>query len=339
MKILIIGGTGTISTAVTTLLLEKGSDVTLYNRGNGKIDGARCITGNRNDYASFEETMKKSGEFDCVIDMVNYTPEDAESVVRAFKGRLGQFIFCSTVDVYKKPAGMYPVKEDFQRGADPAFEYAHNKVLCENILEEAGNRGDFALTILRPAATYQDSSTPISLLGPGTALLKRIRRGEPVIVLGDGTSFWTSCHRDDVGKAFAQAVCNPDTYGKAYNVTGDEWMTWEEYYTTAARAMNAPATKFIPIPAGLLARMAPKSAEWCPLNFKFNSIYDNSAAKKDLNFKYTITWTEGVRRMIELHDGKGEIDGSPEYPLYDLIIQSYEEAGRKLAEELSLLDK
>jgi len=33
MRILIIGGTGLISTAMTRQLLEKGADVTLFNRG------------------------------------------------------------------------------------------------------------------------------------------------------------------------------------------------------------------------------------------------------------------------------------------------------------------
>jgi uncharacterized protein YbjT (DUF2867 family) len=33
MKILLIGGTGLISTAMTRLLWERGEEVTLYNRG------------------------------------------------------------------------------------------------------------------------------------------------------------------------------------------------------------------------------------------------------------------------------------------------------------------
>ena len=60
----------------------------------------------------------------------------------------------------------------------------------------------FPLTILRPAATYNNTSAPICFLGQGTALLKRIRQGMPVIVLGDGLSIWVSSHRDDVGNAF-----------------------------------------------------------------------------------------------------------------------------------------
>lgn len=339
MKVLIIGGTGNISTAIAKMLIDRGDAVTLYNRGNSSISGAKTIIGDRTQYEAFEKQMKEAGTFDTVMDMIGYDPEDERSTVRAFKGRIGQFIFCSTVDTYRKPAAIYPVKEGDERGADPAFGYAYNKVLCEEVLEEAHKRGDFPVTIIRPAATYNDTWCPISLLGPGTALLKRIREGKPVIVLGDGTSFWVSSHRDDVARAFVNAVGNPITYGKDYNVTGDECITWEEYYQTAARVMNAPAVKFVHISAELLGKLAPKSAEWCVLNFKFNNVFDNSHAKKELGYTYNITWEEGVRRMVEYHDHLGQIDGAPVYPFYDVIINKYNEMCQKLIGELAPLDK
>ena len=114
MKVLIIGGTGLISTPLTHFLLERGDDVTLYNRGETPVrvpEKTHMLHGNRQDYAAFENQMREAGHFDCVIDMVGYDPGDGESVVRAFKGRVGHFIFCSTVDVYQKPATRYPVSE------------------------------------------------------------------------------------------------------------------------------------------------------------------------------------------------------------------------------------
>jgi nucleoside-diphosphate-sugar epimerase len=222
---LIIGGTGTISTAITRRLLADGADLTLYNRGNTLVPGAKVINGNRYDHSTFEAQMAEAGSFDCVIDMIAYHPGDVRSAIRAFAGRVAQYIFCSTVDVYVKAPQRYPIREDHPRGAVPEFQYAYQKVECELAHEEAAAGGAFALTILRPAATYQDTWTPIPLIGSGLAWLKRVRDGKPVIVLGDGSSFWTSSHRDDVGPVFAEAAGNPQTYGKAYNVTGDEWLT------------------------------------------------------------------------------------------------------------------
>lgn len=86
MKVLIIGGTGLISTAITRFLVERGDEVTHYNRG--KLDlyptpaGVRTIQGDRTDYPRFEQQMAEAGHFDCVMDMVGYAPEDAASAAR-----------------------------------------------------------------------------------------------------------------------------------------------------------------------------------------------------------------------------------------------------------------
>ena len=115
MKVLIIGGTGLISTSITAQLLQRGDDVTLYNRGKSEAripDGARFLHGDRKEYAAFEEQMAQADRFDAVMDMVGFVPEDAESVIRAFKGRIGHFIFCSTVCAYGGPSTHYPIRED-----------------------------------------------------------------------------------------------------------------------------------------------------------------------------------------------------------------------------------
>jgi hypothetical protein len=97
-----IGGTGLISTSITRQLMARGSDdVTLYNRGKSEARAPgnwKQIRGDRTDTARFEAQMQAAGSFDCVMDMIGYLPGDLESAVRAFKGRVGQYIFCRTVD-------------------------------------------------------------------------------------------------------------------------------------------------------------------------------------------------------------------------------------------------
>ena len=220
MRVLIIGGTGLISTAITRFLVERGDDVTLYNRGQTDADipeGYDTITGNRKDYAAFEAQMAEAGNFDAVIDMIGFIPADVESAIRAFHGNIGQFIFCSTVDVYTKPAQRYPIREDAARQPMPSFPYAYNKATCERLLEAAHERGDFPVTIIRPAHTYGEGRGLIHSFGLGGAYyFHRIRNGKPIITHGDGFSLWAACHRDDVGRAFAEAVCHEKTFGKGY---------------------------------------------------------------------------------------------------------------------------
>ena len=55
MRILIIGGTGIISTGITRLLVERGDDVVLYNRGQrpSQVEGGyTTITGDRKDFVT-----------------------------------------------------------------------------------------------------------------------------------------------------------------------------------------------------------------------------------------------------------------------------------------------
>lgn len=89
MHTLIIGGTGLISTAITRMLLERGDQVTLYNRGRRAArfpDGAARVYGDRKDFAAFEAQLQALGHVDCVIDMVCFEPAEAESLLRAVRG-------------------------------------------------------------------------------------------------------------------------------------------------------------------------------------------------------------------------------------------------------------
>jgi len=341
MKILIIGGTGLISTPITHYLVERGDDVTLYNRGMSEAripGGPKRILGDRRDYASFEAQMAEVGSFDCVIDMVCYVPEEAESAIRAFKGRIGQFIFCGTVDVYTKPARRYPITEDEERQPARSFPYAFNKAVCERILEETHRRGDFPVTIIRPAHTYGEGGSLVHTFGGKTTYLDRIRKGKPIIVHGDGNSLWASCHIDDVGRAFVEAAGKAQTFGKAYHVTGEEWMTWNRYYQGIAEALGASKPTLVHIPTDLLGRVAPRRANWCVENFQFNNIFDNSAARADLAFRYTVAWVEGVRRTVAWLDERGRIENSDDDPFDDRAIAAWEQLGTDMVQALADLD-
>jgi len=332
MKILIIGGTGLISTSITRFLIERGDAVTLFNRGQSSLPthpAAQVIHGDRTDYPAFESQMAAAWKFDVVMDMVGYQPGDGESAVRAFGGRVGHFIFCSTVDVYRKPSFRYPIVESEPYGG--LNPYSSNKVILEKRLFEAQQQGAFPLTIIRPAYTYGESRGPLAPLS-GKYLLDRLRRQKPIIVHGDGSSFWAACHRDDVARAFVCAAYNPNTFGKAYHTPGEEWMTWDGYIQRAAEAIGAPNPKIVHIPTDLLARVAPKRANTVVTNFQFSNIFDSTAAHSDLDFRYSITWVQGVRRMAAWMEENQRSDNSDQDTFEDRLAAAWEQWGTKLAD-------
>jgi nucleoside-diphosphate-sugar epimerase len=338
VRILIIGGTGNISSAITRELMRKESDITLFNNDAKRPDwlaDVRVITGDRTKHAEFREKLSGSERFDCVIDMICYDPADAACDVDLFQGRTEQFIFCSTVDVYVKTPRHYPVtEENGVIGALPSFPYAYKKVECEKVLWDAHRRGDFALTVLRPGATYAEPRNPaVHAFGGQTYHLDRIRKGKPIIMHGDGTSIWVASYSDDTGGAFVGAVGNRKAYGQDYNVTGDEWMTHNHIWRTVARVMGAPEPDFVYIPTDLLGLLAPREADWCVENFRHNNIFDNSKAKRDLGFRYTVSFEEGARKCIDYLIRHNGLENCDNYPFYDRLVGAWRRFTSDLVQE------
>ena len=330
MKVLIIGGTGLISTPLTRILLERGHELTLFNRGvtDARIpDGATIVNGDRKDYPAFVKHMQSLPAFDCVIDMICFTPDDAQSLVDAFTGRCGHMIVCSTVDVYARPTPRFPIHESAPRGG--VSNYGVNKARCEENLLAVDETSTFPVTIIRPAQTYGEGGALIHSLGWSTSYIDRLRKGKPIIVHGDGKSLWVACHIDDVATAFANAVGRPQTFGNCYNATGEEWMTWDAYNRTVAEAIEVPLPRLVHIPTDLLCQ-ADERAMICKFNFQFDNIFDTTAARRDLGFAYTIPFLEGARRTIAWLDANGRIENSDEDERYDAIISAWDRLGNDL---------
>ena len=106
-------------------------------------------------------------------------------------------------------------------------------------------------------------------------------------------------------------------------------MTWNQYHQTVAQAMNAPEPDLIHIPTDFLFEIAPKEAEWCKENFQYNNVFDNTAAKADLNFRYTVPFIDGVRRIVAWLDARERIHDRDEPPIYGEIIEKWKHLSTK----------
>jgi nucleoside-diphosphate-sugar epimerase len=340
MKILIIGGSGLISTAITRKLLDRGEDVTLYNRGKTplRVDGTvKVVNGDRTDFPCLERNVAELGRFDCVVDMVCFDPDEARSAIRAFRGRAGQYIFCSTVTVYNKAGDGYPLDERAPRDA-PVGSYAQKKSLCEDMFFEAHQRGDLPVTVLRPGPTYGDGRGVFNTFGLTTTYLDRIRKGKPIVVHGDGSALTVVCHAEDVAAGFVGAIGNQATVGLQYNVTGEEWLTWNRYHETVAEALGVPTPRMVHIPTSLLGKVAPRHAEFIVNDLQFVNIFDTSAAHRDLNFRYTIPFVEGVRRSVAWLDANQSMANSDADPFDDQVIAAWESMSSQFVSRLEGVD-
>ena len=183
MRVLMIGGTGLISTGIVKHLVARSAEVTVFNRAHRESalpPQVRRLTGDRNQFAAFESGFGRA-RYDVVMDMICFTPEQAASDVRAFGGHCEQFIFCSTVCTYgvKIPPQVL-IDETFPQ--EPIGGYGRNKAACEQIFRRAHDDRRFQATIIRPSHTYGPGAPLIDNLEADSVAWDRIEQGCPCSV-------------------------------------------------------------------------------------------------------------------------------------------------------------
>ena len=158
LKVLFIGGTGTISSACSQLAVERGIDLTLLNRGQTARpipEGAHVLQGDIRDHASVEQIIG-SQTFDAVVDWVAFTPRHVEADIAFFRGRTGQYVFISSASAYHKPIRSLPVTESTPLH-NPFWDYSRAKIACEERLVQAYREDGFPVTI---AVSYTHLTLP-----------------------------------------------------------------------------------------------------------------------------------------------------------------------------------
>jgi nucleoside-diphosphate-sugar epimerase len=298
MKVLIVGGTGLISRGIVEHLRARGAEITLFNRAQrqAQADGLRLIVGDRNRPSEFEDRLTAE-RFDVVIDMICFSPAQAEASVRAFAGRTAQLIFCSTVCSYGVEVPPHVlIDESFP--LRPVSQYGRDKVACEQLFERAAAAGHFQTTVIRPSNTYGPGASLIDQMEFDSVVWDRVERGLPVLLAGDGIGLWQSTHRHDVGRLFAYAAGNPKAYGEAFNATRDHVFTWRDYYREAAAALDGRA-EVVLAPAGWIVAQNPQRFSFLNEITRYHGAYSSKKAKAAVpEFRCRIDFVDGARETL-----------------------------------------
>lgn len=303
MKILLIGGTGTISTDITLLLLKQGHSVTLLNRGSRPLPaGATALQCNIEDEGAAAATLQ-GHTFDIVADFIAYTPLHVQRDVRLFTGKTSQYVFISSASAYQKPP-VSPFITESTPLKNPYWQYSRDKIACEEYLMEQYRKADFPVTIVRPSHTYSSRNVPVGLHGGNGSwpVLQRMLKGKPVLVHGDGASLWTFTHSTDFARAFAGLLGNPHAIGQAVHITSDESLTWNQAYGIIAAALGVPL-RCVYAPSVAIAAKGKAYGydfEGGLLGDKANSvIFDNHKIKQLVpGFTAVMRYDEGVREAV-----------------------------------------
>ncbi|MBB6734285.1 SDR family oxidoreductase [Cohnella zeiphila] len=328
MKVLFIGGSGTISQAVSRLAVERGIELYLLNRGNRPErvpEGARVLIGDIRDPRSAAETLQ-GHRFDVVVDWVAFTPEHVRTDIGLFRDRTDQYVFISSASAYQKPLAHYLVTESTPL-ANPYWQYSRDKIACENLLMESYRNEGFPVTIVRPSYTYGDTSIPASFNSGAHpwSLVERMRRGAPILVHGDGTSLWTMTHNTDFAAAFVGLLGHPKAIGEAVHITSDEVLDWNQIYRAIGRAAGAEP-KLVHLSTESIVRAAPGYEGGLLGDKAVSAVFDNSKIKRLVpGFTAVVPFHEGIRRTVEwfeAHPERQTVDASWNEEM-DRIIGAY----------------
>lgn len=300
MKVLFIGGTGVISSACSELALARNIDLTLFNRGKSfraAPVGAKAVIGDIRNTAFATQTLGKA-TFDVVVDWIAFTPEHIEADIDLFRNRTGQFVFISSAAAYQTPPVSLPVVESTPL-CNPLWEYARQKIACEERLLKAYREENFPMTIVRPSHTYDRTLLPFHF---GYTDVNRMRLGKKVIVHGDGTSLWTLTHHKDFAKGLVGLLGNSHALGEAFHITSDEWLTWNQIYEIVAAAAHCRAD-IVHIPSDIIARFDSRWGESLRGDKTHSMIFDNAKIKKAVpDFRADISFSQGSREIMSWYD-------------------------------------
>ena len=336
MKVLFIGGTGTISMAISRQLLEEGHELYLINRGNrnGNLPkGAHSMIA---DIEKEDEVRKLlvDMKFDVVADFIAFEKRQLERDYRLFKGKCSQFIYISSASAYQKPLSNYRITESTPL-SNPYWEYSRNKIAGEEYLMGLYRENGFPITIVRPSHTYDERSVPLGVHGDKGSyqVIKRMLEGKPVIIHGDGTSLWTMTHNSDFARGFIGLMNNIHAIGETVQITSDESVTWNQAYEAIAQALGVTLSA-VHVSSEFLDACSEYDFRGSLLGDKANTVvFDNTKLKQLVpGFTAQVRYDQGIKRTIDyvLSHPECQIEDAKFDAWCDAVVEAVAEAEERV---------
>jgi len=312
MRILIVGGTGLISSALARYCTAQGDQLTLINRGRTKVapplTGAHVLHADATDATAMRSLMhgaRLRGErWDAVVQFVAFGPDHVHDDVVTFASLTDRYVLIATAAAYSSYERAHLLREDAPQH-NPWWQYARDKAEAEQVLHDEATAASLEYTIVRPAHTYGDSKIPgyTGVSRHPWTLVDRMRRGADIIIPGDGTAAWTLTHASDVASAIRGLIDTPAAAGRAVHVTSNEALTWTGIHRHIAHAAGLSDARFedqvVHIPSDALVAAFPSQAGSIYGDKMHSAVYDTSLIHQLLpHWQAETPFAEGIERTI-----------------------------------------
>lgn len=301
-RILIIGGTGTISLPITKkLAANQDNQVFVLNRGNRNTVLPKSITTIRGDITDSEamHSLLAHQHYDCVINFIIWNAQDAEQNIALFREKTDQFIFISTVAVLNHQSTCL-INEDTPIG-NQFSAYGQNKAAAEARFLQAFNEEGFPVTIIRPTQTYANDRIPLSIKGKNCwGVVQRMIDGKEVIIHGEGQSLWASTHADDFAEGFVPIVEQKAFVGEICQIMNPTSHTWDMLYQTLADLLGV-SYRPVFIPTDLLRQAHTYDFDQSIQGDKrWSNLFDITRLKSIVpEFDSQVSLKEGLQRYLD----------------------------------------
>lgn len=297
MKILVIGGSYFYG-RVFVMEAAKEHDITVVNRGTYSMEnfGVTQVTGNRGDATLWQSVTT---DYDVLVDFCGYKEGDVANVLEHIAGRIGHYIFISTVDVYQRGLSGYKDEGtplETRRFPGEAGEYIMGKAVLERELAQVCGQRDIPYTILRPAILYG----PFNYAPRESVFIQlMVQQGLfPRITNADGR--FQLIYVKDAAQAVIKCMGNNKAFGQSYNLCGDEVVTYDMLADVLIKGAGKieEARKETPI-RELPMTVQEAEQQGLPLSFPVTEaeteLCSNEKSKAELGMEY-IDLEEGMAR-------------------------------------------
>ena len=311
MKILIVGGTGVLSSAVVAEALNRGIDVTMINRGNraGRIPaGVQFIKANCNNRDLISEKLAKE-HFDTVIDFVCYDKEQVERSMKYYSAYADQYMFISSAAVVD--TSIPGVHSEDSPKVLSSWDYSVKKWDAEQCVSAIAKETGLNYTIVRPCVTYDDTRIPYGIAphyGYHWTFIARAESGKPLLTWNNGENRCNMMRVEDFAVGLIGLVGNEKAYGEAFNICGDEAPSFAEVIQAMEKASGCTIDT-IDIPLSSCVDFLPgKAGEF--FGRSFDAIHSNSKLKSLVpEFGQKVFLEEGISKTIEAYKSRNFQNG------------------------------
>lgn len=296
-RILLIGGTGIIGKAVIEEALKQNYEIIVLGLDKpGEIsEKVKQIIVDRNDEKEFRIICDNLGKFDVVLDIFEFSKENAKQTYDYFKSIAKHIFIISTVLVYDRSKNYklpiesaHPLAKKGTLGG-----YVDHKLDIENFWK---NKEDANWTILRP---YHILGVHDSLLGcipdhnRDPELLHRIKNELPLYLCEGGNIKFNFIDTRDIVKAIFVAANNPKTFRKCYNLVNPEIILAKRYYEIIGEELG----KKVIIKNKSIREVWKENKGWQLTTLPH--VYDVGDLKKDIGFVPSIPLKETIKEILK----------------------------------------